>query len=137
MPIQPPKWKCIFGCDAGDELTHYLCCPILWQFAREFINVAEPCIAIGSRLCLVEPSVDKLLSLAFVHALYHACKNHPGCTDHQGMILPSATVQFEAIGLARSVRHYVITGLIISDRSVEASSGAQRTTPSVQQGSDI
>ena len=101
-------WPCIFGCkDARDELGHYLACPVLWQFAREFVGAEEPSIAIGSRLCIVQPSIAKLHALACVHSLYHACRNDPGCTDCEGYILPAATVQFRAIGLARSVRHYV------------------------------
>ena len=36
-----PLLACIFGCDAKDEFRHYLACPILWQFPREFLDCPE------------------------------------------------------------------------------------------------
>ena len=106
-----PSWAHlarIFGCaDAKDEFSHYLVCPILWQFAREFIIAEEPSLSIESRLCLVEPNIDKLRALAFVYSLYHACKNDPGCSSDDGSLLRPDIVQIRASELARAVRHLV------------------------------
>ena len=103
------QWPCIYGCNAArDELKHYLICPVLWQFARETLRIPEPSLSIESRLALVEPSIGKLRVLAFVHSLYHACRNDPGCVDSVGNILSADRVQLRASQLCRSVRHLVL-----------------------------
>ena len=102
------QWPCIFGCDARDELVHYLVCPILWQFARETLRLPEPSLLIEARLALVEPSIDKLRALAFVHTLYHSCRNDPGCVDPEGHICTPERVQYRASQLCRSVRCFVL-----------------------------
>ena len=102
------KWPCIFGCEGErDEFRHYLVCPVLWQFAREFLQIEETSIFIGERLGFVQPSLDKLRALAFVHSLYHACKNDSVCVKQNGDIQPAHIVQTRASEISRSVRHLV------------------------------
>jgi len=104
----PHPLPCIFGClDSRDELRHYLICPLLWQFAREFLNVCEPAISIASRLCLVQPSVEKLRALAFVHSLYHALSKEQHLCVSEGVLNDTMNLQRTASGLARSVLHFV------------------------------
>ena len=70
-----PLWPCIFGCpDAKDEVKHYFLCPILWQLSREQIGQEED-ITIGERLCLQNPTRQKLRHLALCHITYHSCRN--------------------------------------------------------------
>ena len=65
---------CIFGCkDTRDELCHYLMCPALWQLARDTLRIQETSVFILHRLCINEPTPLKLTTLAFCHALHHAC----------------------------------------------------------------
>jgi len=68
------RWPCIFGCDAQDTLCHYLECPVLWHFATSILG-SEDAIFVADRLCLREPSVQKLRRLAMTHMIYHSCKN--------------------------------------------------------------
>ena len=101
-------WPCVFGCkDCPDSLTHYLVCPILWQFPREFMSLEDPGLSIGSRLCLSNPSTDKLTSLAFVHTLYHWIKKDPCCVKHNGLIQSPCIVQQRATELSRAIIHLV------------------------------
>ena len=87
-------WNCIFGCaDSRDEVVHYLSCPMLWDFAREALKIQEDSIFIGSRLCLVEPSMAKLKLIAFVHSLYHALENDPNCMGQDGLPVSSNLMQ--------------------------------------------
>ena len=88
-------WPGIFGCEACDEVKHYLECPILWQFARETLHLQEYSILIGERLCLINPSIPKLKLLAFCHTLYHACKNDKECVQSDGGIQPSLVIYTE------------------------------------------
>ena len=61
---------CVFGCtDVRDELSHYLRCPILWQFACEAPHIREESISMLYRICLIDPSLSKFKTLAFRHAL--------------------------------------------------------------------
>jgi len=99
---------CIFGCiDSRDELVHYLICPVLWQFARECLNVQELSIQVDARLCLCNPSVDKFKLLAFCHSLYHSCVNDSGCMNVEGLPNSGQCVQLRAIDLARHCYHLV------------------------------
>ena len=102
------QWPCIYGCqDARDEFLHYLYCPALWSFARESLGIQEDSIGIAERLCFVSPSPDRLRMLAFVHLLYHATKNGPGCVRANGCVQPANVVQYRCSQLARSVLHMV------------------------------
>ena len=66
-------WPCIFGCEANDEIRHYFICPTLWSIACAQLSVEES-IFVSERLCLVQPSIEKLKRLALAHTIYHACK---------------------------------------------------------------
>ena len=100
------RWPCIFGCiDCRDELLHYLICPFLWQFPREHLKCEEPSISIGSRLCFVAPTIEKLRTLAFVHALYHHLKKNPKCVRPDGSIQHPRIVLNQAQELSRLVVH--------------------------------
>jgi len=105
-----PRLPCIFGCDAKDEIRHYLACPILWQFPREFLDCPEVSVNVQERLCLVNPTGDKIRTLAFVHALYHACKNDPFCFLPDGQVRTSCIVQRRAAELSRNIKHMVMSG---------------------------
>ena len=101
----PCTWNCIFACsDAKDEFVHYLRCPILWYFAREALKIQEDSIFIGSRLCLVEPSIQKLKLLAFTHSLYHSLKNDPRCIGQDGHPVNANSMQLAATDICRSLR---------------------------------
>ena len=101
-------WPCIFGCtDARDEVRHYFICPVVWQIARETLNLQEDSISIGERLCLINPSVSKLKLLAFCHTLYHSCKNDRECVQSNGEIQSPLIVQNRASDIARFVKHLV------------------------------
>jgi hypothetical protein len=99
-------WPCILGCtDCRDEITHYFVCPCLWQIGRERLGLQEDSILVGARLCLTEPSFDKLSLLAFCHTLYHACAHDPDCIVPDGRIWAPIFVQNRATQLARNVKH--------------------------------
>ena len=102
---------CVFGCiDARDSLVHYLVCPILWQFARETLNVSEPAIVMPCRLCLKEPTYDSFKLLAFCHSLHHKVVNDPLCMNMDGHPCCSQIVQLRAIDLAKDSRYLVGEG---------------------------
>ena len=101
------KWPCIFGCtDSKDEIGHYLHCPILWQFASESLG-GIPSVFLEGHLCLVDPSAESLRALAFVHSLYHCCKNDPDCKMQDGRICDPRIVQSRAFQFSRHVKHLV------------------------------
>ena len=99
---------CIFGCsDSRDELTHYLQCPIIWQFARTSLRISEPSIHFLSRICVSEPTSDKLKLLAFTHALYHVCVNEHSCMQSNGMPRSPHVVQYEASEACNYCMHLI------------------------------
>ena len=99
---------CIFGCvDCKDDMLHYLECTILWQIAREVLQVRESSICILERLCIVDPSEEKFVSLAFCHALYHACVNDTRCVRADGTPCCSQVVQLRAWELAHECKYMV------------------------------
>ena len=101
------RWPCVLGCpDCLDEIHHYLICPVLWQFGREALNLRESSIAVESRLCLCDPSSDKLRLLAFVHCLYHHIRNDDGCFVN-GDPACSSVVQYRARALAQDCKFLV------------------------------
>ena len=91
-------------------LTHYLECPVLWQFAREALRLQEDSIFLLSRLCIVEPSICKLRLLAFTHCLYHAPKNDPRGVKANGFPVSPNSMQILASEISRSTR-YTIPGV--------------------------
>ena len=99
---------CIFGCEhTRDELCHYLVCPILWQFARVSLRINEESIMFLSRLCVLEPTTDKLKLLAFCHALYHCCVNDTVCIADNGMPRSAQIVQQRATETCNYCLHLV------------------------------
>ena len=77
---------CICGCeDSRDELCHYLVCPALWQLALHTLRIDESSIMFLDRICVSEPTQDKLKTLAFCHALYHSCVKGTACIAENGM----------------------------------------------------
>ncbi len=97
----------MLGCPGClDEIRHYLICPVLWQFGRETLNLRELSIDVESRLCLLNPSADKLRLLAFVHCLYHHIRNDSGCI-HDGEPASSNVVQYRARALAQDCKFLV------------------------------
>ena len=71
------------------------------------MSLEDPGLSIGSRLCLSNPSTDKLTSLAFVHTLYHAIKKDPCCVKQNGHIQSPFIVQNRATELSRAIIHLV------------------------------
>ena len=74
------------------------------HFAREALKIQEDSIFIGSRLCLVEPSLQKLKLLAFTHSLYHSLKNDPRCIGQDGHPVNAHSMQLAATDICRSLR---------------------------------
>ena len=99
---------CIFGCpDSRDEMCHYLSCPILWHFAFETLRTEEDSIFFLNRICVIDPTPDKLKSLAFCHSLYHSVVNDPECISVTGMPFDSARVQRRATEVCGFSLHMV------------------------------
>ena len=42
------------------RFCHYICCPILWQLAREALEIREVSVLIERRLCFIDPYLDTL-----------------------------------------------------------------------------
>jgi len=99
---------CIFGCsDSKDELCHYIICPVLWCFARDTLHVTESSVFVGHRLCIVDPTPEKLKNLAFCHSLYHACVNDSLCMRNDGFPRAARIVQSRASEVSRHCAHLV------------------------------
>ena len=99
---------CIFGClDSRDELCHYLACPVLWQFALHTLRINELSILHLHRICVSEPTHDKLKTLAFCHALYHTCVNDIACIDENGTPRSFYLVQKRASEICNYCLHLV------------------------------
>ena len=52
---------------------------ILWQVPREFFDFPRLPANARERLSLASPTRDKIRTVAFVHALHHACSNGNFC----------------------------------------------------------
>ena len=51
----------VFGCrECIDEINHYLICPLLWQLAKEALNLNETSFEIGHMLCLTEVNINRV-----------------------------------------------------------------------------
>ena len=101
------RWNCIYGCtDCLDEIRHYLICLVLWQFGRETLKIRESSISIEERLCLVNPSIEKLKLSAFCHCLYHATRKDSVCIVNDAPASASV-VQFRALALAQHAKFLV------------------------------
>ena len=67
----------------------------------------ESSIMFLDRLCISEPSTYKLKTLAFCHALYHACVKDPVCIDESGMPRSPYIVQKSASEICNYVLHLI------------------------------
>ena len=106
---------CVFGCpDCPDEFRHYLICPILWQLAKEALNLMETNFAIGHRLCLTEVNVNRVRLLGYCHALYHHIRRSPDCFDSDGCVRDSRFIQRFSVESIRAIKP------LISDLRVQA-----------------
>ena len=78
------RLQCIFGCDARDELDHYLCCDPLWTavistcFKGVGLLWSRPLVKIG----LVDPSIEWLQMTSVAFSCYHSIK-----FDHKADVL--------------------------------------------------
>ena len=95
---------CIFGClDCRDEFRHYLICPILWQLAREALDMRETSGAVGHRLCLSSVNLNKLKLLGYCHLLYHTLRKDSDCYDSHGNVRSNVVVQNVASSSSRAL----------------------------------
>ena len=86
---------CVFGCfDCRDELRHYLVCPLLWQLAKEALNLMETSFDVGHRLCLTEVNINRVRLLGYCHTLYHHIRNSSECFDADGNVRDSCFIIF-------------------------------------------
>ena len=96
---------CVFGClDCRDEFRHYLVCPILWQLAKEALNLMETSFEIGHRLCLSEVNINRVRLLGYCHSLYHYIRRSPECFEANGNVRDSRFIQSFAASLVRAIR---------------------------------
>ena len=96
-----------------DEICHCLQCPVLWNLATQKLG-PEDSSFIGERLCLRNPSVQKLRTLALVHFIYRACKFDSDVIklmylqNHFPNVAPPwRLIQDHALGFARASFYYV------------------------------
>ena len=95
---------CIFGCvDCRDEFRHYIVCPILWQLAKEALDIRETSFAVGHRLCLSDVNTNKIKLLGYCHLLYHSLRKDSECFDQNGQIKCSEVVQRRASSSSRAL----------------------------------
>ena len=95
---------CIFGClDCRDEHRHYIVCPILWQLAKEALDIRETSFAVGHRLCLSDVNMNKIKLLGYCHLLYHSLRKDSECFDQNGYIKCSEVIQRRASGSSRAL----------------------------------
>ena len=71
------------------------------------MNYSEESISVVSRLCIAEPTFDKLRALSFCHSLYHACINDSVCIRHDGSVNSGSIVQKRASEISRFVKHLI------------------------------
>ena len=66
---------CPFGCpDSEDSIRHYLFCTPLWHFAGEALGAWAP-LEPEQRLCIDQPSVQSVQTLALIFVVYHHLKD--------------------------------------------------------------
>ena len=95
---------CVFGClDCRDEIRHYFTCPILWQLAKEALNLMETSFDVGHRLCLTEGNINRVRLLGYCHILYHHIRKSSECFDADGNVRDSNFVQIFAVSLIRAL----------------------------------
>ena len=106
----------MFGClDCRDEFRHYLVCPILWQLAKEALNLMETSFEIGHRLCLSEVNINRVRLLGYCHSLYHYIRRSPECFGANGNVRDSRFIQSFAASLVRAIRPLISDNAISGD----------------------
>ena len=94
---------CVFGClDCRDAVRHYLTCPILWQLAREALNLNQ-FFDVGHRACLSEVNINRVRLLGYCHTSYHHIRNSSECSDADGNVRVSCHIQSFAVSLIRAL----------------------------------
>ena len=76
---EPVMMNCSFGCQHEaplyiDSLDHYVFCTPLWLLAAGALGCVPP-LDISERLCLVNPSVTSIQTLALAFQGYHYAKS--------------------------------------------------------------
>ena len=90
--------------------SYYIECPILWLFATETLTIQEDSVSLGSRLCIVSPSLCQRRLLAFVHTLYHALRNEPRAVSSDGFLVSPKSMQSFTTEISRSLKSYIPGG---------------------------
>ena len=71
---EPFRKNCLFGCQhENDDLKHYIRCSPLWQLSAETLGVSAP-LDLRERLCILNPSVERMQLLALCFQGYHYAK---------------------------------------------------------------
>ena len=78
-------------------------CLIIWQLAREALNLMEAYFEVGHRLCLPEVNINRVRLLGYCHTLYHHIRKSPECFDADGNVKDSCFIQFFAVSLIRAL----------------------------------
>ena len=95
---------CVFGClDCRDEIRHYFTCPILWQLAKEALNLMESSFDVEQRLCLAGVNINRVRLLGYCHTLYHHIRKSPECFDADGNVKDSRLIPKFYVGLVRAL----------------------------------
>ncbi len=70
------QWCCIFGCDARDNLEHYICCDPLWTICACHLNCPALVLDwhIGQRVCIDRPTSLSISLCGTAFWLYHTLK---------------------------------------------------------------
>ena len=71
---EPVLLPCVFGCSGEcDIIGHYLLCSPLWQICSQVLSIEAP-LGLGERICVVNPSVERLQLVALCYQVYHYTK---------------------------------------------------------------
>ena len=65
--------RCIFGCLAPDDITHYVSYPLLWRICAQISGTYQP-RNVENHILLREPSEESLALLVTAFTTYHALK---------------------------------------------------------------
>ena len=73
---EPEALPCIFGCDADDDLRHYLKCEALWACVYSCFNCNTSILAqtIPERACVHNVNIANISRLYTAYSSYHALR---------------------------------------------------------------
>ena len=97
------RLQCIFGCEAPDDLNHYLCCDPLWTavisncFNRVELLWTRPLIKIG----LVNPKTEWLQMTSVAFSCYHSIR-----LDHWPEVLAAQPDRGNPCQVLNRLRNY-------------------------------